>query len=283
MNRKASDDPRQVLAILNSLGVVGVTAPELKAFMKELKLYRKIKEHENDQWKEETKAKILGRYELLEIHKTNSHKPCALQNVALNRQERKKTKSDKSQKNCLEIVIDRKAKRSVGQNKENNVEKAISTLAISFEKCKTRTPQKNSEKTCAKKTDKVEARPASAPQTESKAVERPSRQRTKSLTSFESRSQSKMRLRSRSKSFIRSPQSRQESRSSSQTRKGPSDPVALYNKYKSIWDQLSLPGEKTHAKLRWAVREKMLGSEPYPKPVVEYKRPLRTLSKGRKK
>lgn len=34
MNRKTSDDPRQILAILNSLGVVGVTASELKSFMK---------------------------------------------------------------------------------------------------------------------------------------------------------------------------------------------------------------------------------------------------------
>lgn len=29
-----SDDPRQVLAVLNSLGFVGITAEQLKAFMK---------------------------------------------------------------------------------------------------------------------------------------------------------------------------------------------------------------------------------------------------------
>lgn len=29
-----SDDPRQVLAVLNSLGFVGITADQLKAFMK---------------------------------------------------------------------------------------------------------------------------------------------------------------------------------------------------------------------------------------------------------
>ena len=34
MSDKIKDDPRQVLAILNSLGIVGVTAEELKIFMK---------------------------------------------------------------------------------------------------------------------------------------------------------------------------------------------------------------------------------------------------------
>lgn len=31
---EVKDDPRDVLAILNSLGFVGITAPQLKAFMK---------------------------------------------------------------------------------------------------------------------------------------------------------------------------------------------------------------------------------------------------------
>ena len=51
-------------------------------------------------------------------------------------------------------------------------------------------------------------------------------------------------------------------------KKANNDQVTLYNKYKSIWEKLSLPGEGTHAKLRWSVREKMLGSTPVPK--VEY-------------
>ncbi|XP_012283825.1 uncharacterized protein LOC105701561 [Orussus abietinus] len=55
------DDPREVLALLNSLGFVGITGPQLKAFMKDLKMYRKIKERERQQWKEETKHKILSK------------------------------------------------------------------------------------------------------------------------------------------------------------------------------------------------------------------------------
>lgn len=31
---EVKDDPREVLSILNSLGFVGVTAPQLKSFMK---------------------------------------------------------------------------------------------------------------------------------------------------------------------------------------------------------------------------------------------------------
>ncbi|XP_034173700.1 uncharacterized protein LOC117601260 isoform X4 [Osmia lignaria lignaria] len=55
------DDPREVLALLNSLGFVGITGQQLKAFMKDLKLYRKIKEHETKRRKEEMKRKILHK------------------------------------------------------------------------------------------------------------------------------------------------------------------------------------------------------------------------------
>ncbi|XP_015906212.1 uncharacterized protein [Parasteatoda tepidariorum] len=41
-------------------------------------------------------------------------------------------------------------------------------------------------------------------------------------------------------------------------RKKKSDPVAMYNYYKKFWDNFKPPGEKSHQKLRWAVRDKML-------------------------
>ena len=40
------------------------------------------------------------------------------------------------------------------------------------------------------------------------------------------------------------------------------DPVRLHQQYKEHWDKANLPGEKSHNKLRWAVREWMLGEEP---------------------
>lgn len=42
------------------------------------------------------------------------------------------------------------------------------------------------------------------------------------------------------------------------------DPVALYQKYQQEWKQISFPGEAKHSKIRWAVREKMLGTDPHP-------------------
>ncbi|XP_035732909.1 uncharacterized protein LOC118446389 [Vespa mandarinia] len=67
------DDPREVLATLNSLGFIGITAPQLKAFMKDLKIYKKIKEHERQQHKEEIRKKIMRKqqqmfHEILSEH-----------------------------------------------------------------------------------------------------------------------------------------------------------------------------------------------------------------------
>lgn len=42
------------------------------------------------------------------------------------------------------------------------------------------------------------------------------------------------------------------------------DPVALYQKYQREWKQISFPGEAKHSKIRWAVREKMLGGDLLP-------------------
>lgn len=42
------------------------------------------------------------------------------------------------------------------------------------------------------------------------------------------------------------------------------DPVTLYQKYQQEWKHISFPGEATHSKLRWAVRERMLGTDPHP-------------------
>lgn len=42
------------------------------------------------------------------------------------------------------------------------------------------------------------------------------------------------------------------------------DPVALYQRYQQEWKQISFPGEAKHSKVRWAVREKMLGTDPHP-------------------
>lgn len=45
---------------------------------------------------------------------------------------------------------------------------------------------------------------------------------------------------------------------------GKTDPVILYQKYQQEWKQMSFPGEAKHANVRWAIREKMLGTDPHP-------------------
>ncbi|XP_014254531.1 uncharacterized protein LOC106669508 isoform X2 [Cimex lectularius] len=50
--------------------------------------------------------------------------------------------------------------------------------------------------------------------------------------------------------------------SSSSSRQGKSDPVALYHRYQSVWSQQNLPGENPHANLRWKIRHKMMGPNP---------------------
>ncbi|XP_046388793.1 uncharacterized protein LOC124157809 [Ischnura elegans] len=44
------------------------------------------------------------------------------------------------------------------------------------------------------------------------------------------------------------------------------DPVSLYHWYQEYWNKQKVPGEDPHKKLRWAVREKMLGDDPHPRP-----------------
>ncbi|XP_076239140.1 uncharacterized protein LOC143182179 isoform X2 [Calliopsis andreniformis] len=109
-----NDDPREVLALLNSLGFVGITAQQLKDFMKgdainisfinyrysvnynsvpiltyflffpkDLKLYRKVKEREKVQRKEEIKRKIVEKQQnvIKEILREQKREFCSTENT----------------------------------------------------------------------------------------------------------------------------------------------------------------------------------------------------------
>jgi len=41
-----------------------------------------------------------------------------------------------------------------------------------------------------------------------------------------------------------------------------SDPVSLHQQYREDWAKFNIPGERSHNKLRWAVRGWMMGEEP---------------------
>lgn len=267
MNRDTGDDPRLVLAILNSLGVIGVTASELKAFMKALKIYRKEKERYNEQWKEETKIKLLlqqGYFKnrLINFNKENTKengasmsekkfrhqtKPMESDHLIENKQqdfynkqssnfepkydETENLKNDKKPKHRIKPIQSNFTKEILKEShlavhKENDAEKKMDTLKI----------VQNSKREPSM--EKIEMH------------REPSAKSHKSIAS----------------SVISSNKSCRQSGRLRSSKKIGSDPVTLYNEYKRYWSKLSFPGEEPHAKLRWAVREKMLGSEPNPRP-----------------
>lgn len=257
-----SDDPREVLALLNSLGFIGITAPQLKAFMKDLKMYRKVKEREKQQWKEEIKKKILSKQ--VRVFKEISQE---LQT------ERSPSTSGSTTSNSLyreESLINVKIE-CTPENKENvclfesdeigdklSIEKMQKPQRISrpcrkdvYDGLREEKSGDLQKKHVSSKADRE--RPASAP-------ERP--RQTRRSRSVES--EPLCTARSSSKSFIRPWRLHPENKVTNKK----SDPVALYQKYQNEWKQLALPGEERHANVRWAVREKMLGADPNPRPLL---------------
>ncbi|XP_015596058.1 hydrolethalus syndrome protein 1 homolog [Cephus cinctus] len=317
------DDPREVLSLLNSLGFVGITAPQLKAFMKDLKLYRKIKERERQQWKEETKRKILSKQQKLyrEILDKEAReagyafgesilqpsKSSACQDTA---KIKIKVRCEPEEKE-LHKTVERTQKCTLGESHEPHIkedthtkeavvpdsantspqwlEKSKQRAERSRSRCKSHLknlPSDNVQWTSsdlykqrnarhandAKESGKEEIhkRPASAPE----LSKQPKHLRSRSAVSDSAavthlpsiRPPSKNSSRTQHKSFIRPWRLQPDSQKS--TIRAHSDPVSLYQKYQHEWKQLALPGEEHHSAVRWAVREKMLGSDPNPRPVL---------------
>ncbi|OXU22092.1 hypothetical protein TSAR_012830 [Trichomalopsis sarcophagae] len=303
MEEETYDDPKQVLVILNSLGVVGVTTSELKAFMKELKAYKKVKRKMCQQSKDKIKMKILQKQDPDKIFQVYNSRQSLIEKT-LKRQEKEfnsrqtsietTLKRQEQEFNSRQTSIEKTLKRqeqdftprhnsiSMAQNgteihasskqssefanKENNVENRI-IISLENLKCSKgksphkKTPMKltreqkeadeiHSVRTCGS-VKKILVEPASS---KSKKPGMPVSSRSDNTESC-----------SRSKSFIRPQIPCTESKSSLSSKKMATDPVTLYKKYKDFWDQLSIPGEENHTKLRWSVREKMLGQHPVPK------------------
>ncbi|KAM9819325.1 uncharacterized protein hyls1 isoform 1-T1 [Syngnathus typhle] len=78
-----------------------------------------------------------------------------------------------------------------------------------------------------------------------------------SFTTSSTRSRSESDFRAKPKSFIRPILTQQTIKKE--------DPVARYFQYKQLWDELKLPGEQDHRKLRWEVRERLAYRQPPPK------------------
>ncbi|XP_049577265.1 centriolar and ciliogenesis-associated protein HYLS1 isoform X4 [Syngnathus scovelli] len=78
-----------------------------------------------------------------------------------------------------------------------------------------------------------------------------------SFTTSSTRSRSESDFRTKPKSFIRPILTQQTIKKE--------DPVARYFQYKQLWDELKLPGEQDHRKLRWEIRERLAYRQPPPK------------------
>lgn len=316
-----NDDPREVLAILNSLGFIGITAPQLKAFMKDLKIYKKIKERERQQYKEEIRKRILKKQqqmveEILSEHskqlsgrtndnsnssnfdndslvkvrirciskdndnlqqkciKTKYDEPLKEDPKLLKIKHKKTDLSEQLQLDRKSCHIDAKSCSNVQQSRNNNHCTATTcsmqnVFNTNYDINKYSTISQNlSNSQNAKPIMLDQNRPKSAPN----MLVSNHKSRSKCVSSENStgvRSQSLPRTKTSScstqKSFIRPWRLHPEVQKSVVNKR--CDPVALYQKYQEEWKQISFPGETKHMGVRWAIREKMLGSDPHPPPL----------------
>ncbi|XP_033225293.1 uncharacterized protein LOC117178142 [Belonocnema kinseyi] len=322
-----NDDPKEVLSILNSLGFVGITASQLKSFMKDLKLYRKIKERDREAWKEEIKGKILAKQrralsEFIQeqeakctrhtepgkiIPPESPRKGEAVVKIKIkyspkgkendereaSRQCRLKTRKSASargkcdfwmkdlipgdskypttstrtsSRECTHPPKSVSREKSVDEPRNIHIECAKENIE-SASREKSRDKTENTERRTPRLCHKFQGqkRPASAPEVASNMLNT----RTKSMISDPGETASSCVTKtsgqlSQRKSFIRpwrlNPETHRKWKKS--------DPVALYQKYQEEWKHCPLPGENRHKAIRWAIREKMMGSDPHPRPAV---------------
>ncbi|XP_029169570.1 uncharacterized protein LOC114939420 [Nylanderia fulva] len=298
------DDPREVLVLLNSLGFVGITAAQLKAFMKDLKIYRKIKERERQQRKEEIKTKIISKQQAL-IKEVHGHRNTDCSSVNIVPFESSNSFDDESlikvrikcipkediQKDTEAAVIKLDNKKSTVKYKDVQVVESDRTCKRNYFnttspiiRCSKSESTQNVSKYLAKdnylmeeckhnlKEDQIKSVTSMFEQSicepilsncmnsESKSVASDPTGNVRMQSALSTRSS----INSRHKSFIR-PWRLQPQAQKLINKK--CDPVALYQKYQQEWKQISFPGEAKHSKVRWAVREKMLGTDPHPVPL----------------
>nr|XP_012152793.1 PREDICTED: hydrolethalus syndrome protein 1 homolog isoform X2 [Megachile rotundata] len=283
-----NDDPREVLAILNSLGFIGITAQQLKAFMKDLKLYRKIKEHERQQRKEEIKKKIMDKQqsmikEILREHKTHNY---SIENTI-------STNSSSSYVDNSLVKINIKCSSNDKENEKSNSEENFAVTKQKLNIMKSKPEFKEVFDHYNIKSNSVSSHKNDVPRLQSKTtylkglekdVCTKKQHQTKAESDKITRHEKSVPLQSiRPMSAPNILEHEQEHFGSSRTkiirpwrlqpevRKAlsikKSDPVTMYQKYQQEWKQMSFPGEAKHSSVRWAIREKMLGGDPHPMPV----------------
>ncbi|XP_053979998.1 centriolar and ciliogenesis-associated protein HYLS1-like [Hylaeus volcanicus] len=299
-----NEDPREVLALLNSLGFVGITAEQLKGFMKDLKLYRKIKEREKQQRKEQIKQKIIDKQkndikEILRERKkefqstentistdtSNSYnnEPLVKVKVKCLKQVRKRNKENKELTNYGISHTDTKEKINITKTKSTKASdySHVKPASVLYDdenstgclESRKKYPDLSQQDSYTTRKYKVKTKNNNiAHQEELTTLQSVRPMSAPNILEHEriGSSQTKSILstktsRSGVKSFIRPWKLQPEAQKGSNIKK--SDPVALYQKYQQEWKQISFPGEAKHAGLRWAIREKMLGYDPHSMPI----------------
>lgn len=298
-----NDDPREVLALLNSLGFVGITAQQLKGFMKDLKLYRKVKDREKQQRKEEIRRKIIEKQQnvIREVLREQRREFCYTENTVSNDSSNSYTDHSLVRVKVKCVSSDRENKEStssdgsrIGASQKSDLLRSMPKKAsdrstvrsidvpCDDETTKDRFKSRDRYVECPKQESpymakKEKPRPESNKimQQEKPTVSQPVRPMSAPnilehgldrIGSGRTKSTSSTRnSQSGTKSFIRPWRLQPETQRALSVNR--SDPVKLYQKYQQEWKQMSFPGEAKHASLRWAVREKMLGGDPRPMPL----------------
>ncbi|XP_017877956.1 uncharacterized protein LOC108623735 [Ceratina calcarata] len=307
-----NDDPKEVLALLNSLGFVGITAQQLKDFMKDLKLYRKVKDRERQQRKEEIRRRIIDKQrnvirEILTEQKTEfrsientfstnssssyidtSFVKVRVKCMSSDKENINSANSEENYENARSNVdmIQLKSKPKRAQDHysiksssvscDNEDEKlclnsrnkcgSLSKKNVHIEKqSRTKLEHDDVSDTLPKSNTLHSARPMSAPNI---------LEHRECVASSQTKSTSSTR---NTKSFIRPWRLQPEVQKNLSARK--SDPVTLYQRYQQEWKQMSFPGEAKHSSIRWAIREKMLGTDPHPMPLPKKSVSMPTLKR----
>ncbi|XP_020299463.1 mental retardation GTPase activating protein homolog 4-like [Pseudomyrmex gracilis] len=280
------DDPREVLVLLNSLGFVGITAAQLKAFMKDLKIYRKIKEREKQQRKEEIKTKVINSQQALiketlghrkinsavPSESSNSHDSEPLVKIRIRCLSDSHEEDAQTQK-CFKTTAIKSSRKQQSQKKDSHISEPdrVNCERLNVGPSDNLQSRQTVSKNVVKSSHATETegiKPIQEHPTDKPSSSRPRLKSTTSDPTGHTRTQSALSatssVNSKHKSFIRPWRLQPEVQRNINKK---CDPVALYQKYQREWKQISFPGEAKHSKIRWAVREKMLGGDLLPVPL----------------
>lgn len=146
--------------------------------MTELKLYRKIKERERQQWKDELREKIYKKQYDYYLRKQKNVAEPKVDAKPFKKQPEKQKDDKMNKKKTIEIIVDasRPKSKSVGESEK----KQVSIAAVSIKPPVRRSCSKSKENIPCRRT--ADNRPASAPEPLKNAETRQSRRRTRSVT-----------------------------------------------------------------------------------------------------